>query len=209
MTPQPDFIHPPRIAAWLVTLFASAEDAESIVGDLAEEFSCLVSESGVAFAQRWYWRQTVKTLADLMGSAFRVAPWSTSAAVAGGFLLLRFASRFSVHEMQAFLDTHRIYELHPDAYLFWIKFPLQAGRVILCIFAGASVAFAAKRRELAATVSLALIQLALFGSALLAVIAAGREWVHWLWAMLPWNCIFSMATVVGGAIVRTRRSVAR
>ncbi len=44
--------HPPRIASWLVELFASAEQAESILGDLSEEFSDLASRSGIDHACR-------------------------------------------------------------------------------------------------------------------------------------------------------------
>jgi hypothetical protein len=208
MTSQPDFVQPPRIAVWLVTLFTPAEQAESIIGDLLEEFSHLASKSGVAFARSWYWRQTVKTIAHLVGTAFRVAPWSTAAAVLGGFLLIGFASRLSEHAMRAFLDTHRVYEFHPEAYLFWIKFPLLTGRVILCTFAGAFVAFAAKGREITAAATLALFQIALLVTAVFAVVASGHYWFHWFLDMLPWNCAFSVATLVGGAIVRTRRSAA-
>jgi len=41
MTPQAYFLRPPRIAVWLISLFAPAEEAESILGDLLEEFSHL------------------------------------------------------------------------------------------------------------------------------------------------------------------------
>jgi hypothetical protein len=78
MTSQPDSIQPPRIAAWLVNLFSASQEAESILGDLHEEFSDLRSRSSDAFARNWYWRQSVKTIAHLMGAGFRVAPWSTS-----------------------------------------------------------------------------------------------------------------------------------
>lgn len=54
---------PPRIAAWLVELFVSVEQAESILGDLHEEFSDVASKSGVVAARRWYWRQSINTLA--------------------------------------------------------------------------------------------------------------------------------------------------
>src|SRR6202011_133403 len=74
MTTQPDFIRPPILAAWLVNLFAPTE-GESILGDLLEEHSDSSSKSGVAFAQRWYWRQPRKTIAHLAGNAFRTAPW--------------------------------------------------------------------------------------------------------------------------------------
>lgn len=40
-------LRPARLAAWLVELFASAEQAESILGDLHEEFSDVASKSGM------------------------------------------------------------------------------------------------------------------------------------------------------------------
>jgi hypothetical protein len=209
MSSQAGFVQPPPIAAWLITLFTlTAEEAETILGDLHEEFSHLASKSGIAFARRWYWRQTVKTIAYLVGAAFRGAPWSTAAAIVGGFWLIGFATRSSLHAMQTVLDAHRLYELHPDAYLFWLKFPLQIGRVLLCAAVGAFVALAAKRREMTATMVLALVQIALFFVGTCALIATGRDWFHWFLDMLPWNCLSSIATVVGGAIVRTRRSAA-
>ncbi len=45
MSPQADFVQPPRVAVWLVGLFAPAEESESITGDLVEEFSQLASRS--------------------------------------------------------------------------------------------------------------------------------------------------------------------
>ncbi len=60
---QASFVQPPRIAVWLVDLFTPDKQAESIPGDLLEEFSDLASKSGVAFARRWYWRHSVKTIA--------------------------------------------------------------------------------------------------------------------------------------------------
>lgn len=50
-------VEPPSIAVWLVTLFTAPEEAESIVGDLHEEFSLLAVKSGFAIARHWYWRQ--------------------------------------------------------------------------------------------------------------------------------------------------------
>ena len=119
MTSQPDFVQPSHIAVWLVTLFTPAEEAESILGDLFEEFSHLASKSGVAFARSWYWRQTVKTIAHLVGSGFRVAPWSTAVAVVGGFLLVRFVFGLSQPAITAVLNRYRVYEHHFDAYMFW------------------------------------------------------------------------------------------
>ena len=42
MTRAAQRTHPSRLAAWLVDLLASAEQAESILGDLHEEFSEIV-----------------------------------------------------------------------------------------------------------------------------------------------------------------------
>jgi hypothetical protein len=89
MTSQLDSVQPPLIAVWLIRLFAFAEGAESILGDLLEEFSLLASKSGVSTARNWYWRQTIKTVPRLAGFAFRTAPWAIVTAVVGG-LVLRF-----------------------------------------------------------------------------------------------------------------------
>jgi hypothetical protein len=51
MTSQPHFVQPPRIAVWLISLFALAAEAESILGDLLEEFSVLASKSGMPSAR--------------------------------------------------------------------------------------------------------------------------------------------------------------
>src|SRR2546429_5624194 len=66
---------PPSIAARLVSLFGSADQAESILGDLEEEFSDIASKSAAASARRWHWRQSLKTIAQLAGAAVRNAPW--------------------------------------------------------------------------------------------------------------------------------------
>src|SRR5580704_14470195 len=90
MMSQDSPVQPPRLAAWLLELFVSDKRAESIAGDLVEEFSELASKSGVAAARSWYWRQSGRAIAHLIGNGFRVAPWSTAGTVIGGFLLLRF-----------------------------------------------------------------------------------------------------------------------
>lgn len=53
MTFQPQSVQPPRIAVWLIRLFAVGEEAESMLGDLLEEFhsshpnrECLQREIG-------------------------------------------------------------------------------------------------------------------------------------------------------------------
>lgn len=204
MISQPDVL-PPRIATSLVALFTPAEATDSILGDLLEEFSGLTIQSGLAFARRWYWRQTLRTIAHAGAYAISSAPWLMLLAVLGGLWLIGFATRSSAHVMQTFLDAHRFYESHPDAYLFWSKFPLELGRVIVCGVVGALVALAAKRMEMIVVILISLVQTALFFAAVVAVIARGEAWFHWLVVMLQWNGLCSIATIVGGAIVRTYR----
>jgi hypothetical protein len=204
MTSQPDLVRPPRLATWLVNLFASTEE-ESILGDLLEEYSDLASKSGVAFARRWYWRQTMKTIAHLADTGFRVAPWSTAAAVAGGFLLHRFVSGLPDKVLSAVTDRYLMYwSTHFKAYI-WMLNGMLIEHLVLSMFVGCVVALAAKRREMIATMTLALVPCALMGGALIWV-ATHRPldvaWMLWLFAD-------PFAIVVGGAIVRTRRSAAK
>jgi hypothetical protein len=106
MRSQPVFAQPPRIAVWLITLFALAEEAESILGDLLEEFSLLAAKSGTHSARDWYWRQTVKTVPRLAGFAFRTAPWMTTTAVVGGLLLRKLvAPLVGGRYLQCLIDT--------------------------------------------------------------------------------------------------------
>ncbi len=209
MTSQSDFVQPPRIAVWLVNLFAPVEEAESILGDLLEEFSHLASKSGVAFARSWYWRQTVKTIAHLFGSGFRVTPWSTAAAVVGGFLLIRFGFKLPEHAIEAVLERYGVFEHHFNAYVFfandgskWIEIVM----VLTAMVVGCIVGLAAKGREMVATMTLGLVLCSMAGTASLVWLARGQDSMLW---QLPWHCVFSLAVVIGGAIVRTRRSAAR
>jgi hypothetical protein len=175
------------------------------MGDLLEEFSALVIKSGLAFARGWYWRQTLRTVAHAGGNAVSSAPWLMLVAILGGLWLIGFATRSSAHGMHTFLDAHRLYESHPDAYLFWSKFPLKIGRVIVCGLVGAIVALAAKRMEMIAVIAISLVQIALFLTAVVAAIARGEPWFHWFIAMLQWNGLCSIAIVVAGLVVRTCR----
>jgi hypothetical protein len=204
MTSQPDLVRPPRLATWLVNLFASTEE-ESILGDLLEEYSDLASKSGVPFARRWYWRQTMKTIAHLADNGFRVAPWSTAAAVVGGFLLHRFVSGLPDKVLSAVTDRYLMYwSTHFKAYI-WMLNGMLIEHLVLSMFVGCVVALAAKGREMIATMTLALVPCALMGGALIWV-ATHRPldvaWMLWLFAD-------PFAIVVGGAIVRTRRSAAK
>jgi vacuolar-type H+-ATPase subunit I/STV1 len=203
MTSQADFVQPPRIANWLVNLFAAGEEAESLLGDMFEEFSHLASKSGVAFARSWYWRQTRKTLAHLVGNAFRVAPWLTAATVIGGLLLNRFVSVLPERVIFAVLHRYQVFDHHFSAYLFFATDGIAIGHVIASMFVGCVVALAAKGREMVATMTLGLVFCAMTGAAVLVWVARGQALILW---MLPWYVADWFAIVIGGAIVRMRRS---
>jgi ABC-type sulfate transport system permease component len=86
-----------------------------------------------------------------------------------------------------------------------LKFPLELGRVITCILIGCLVSLVAKRYELPAAVSLAVAQLVMFGAGTITLIAYGRNWLNWFFAMTPWNVMCAMATVAGAIIIRMCR----
>jgi hypothetical protein len=205
MTSQSDFAQPPRIANWLVNLFAAGDGAESLLGDMLEEFSQLASKSGVAFASSWYWRQARKTIAHLVGDAFRVAPWSTAATVIGGFLLNRLVSGLPERTIFAVLRRYQAFDHHFSAYVFFATDGIAIGHVIASMFVGCVVALATKGREMVATMMLGLVLCAMTGAAVLVWLATGQALILW---MLPWYIADWFAIVIGGAIIRLRRPAA-
>ena len=202
--------HPPGLAAGLVDLFASAEQAESILGDLHEEFSDIVSESGVVPARRWYWRQCVKTIFHLTGSAFWGAPWSLAGIVLLGFLLQWFSATLPERVVFAILRMQRPYSnLHYGFYVWLVTNGIQIVAVIQTMLIGSIVAILAKGRELAATLVLGILFGAPIGSPLsiLFVTSAPRRWVVTpLTSFLVSLAIQVIATVFAGVIVRMSRS---
>jgi hypothetical protein len=205
MTSQAHFVQPPRFATWLVNLFTLPEE-ESIVGDLFEEFCQLASKSGVGFARRWYWRHSLKTVTHLFCTGFRSAPWSTTTAVVGGFLLGRYAHGVPGKVLNAVTDRYvAFWAAHFQSYT-WVLNGMLIVHLTASMFVGCIVALAAKGREMVATMTLGLVLCAMAGVAL--------PWIttHWplgnaiVWML--WQCAGPFAIVVGGAIVRTRRSAA-
>jgi hypothetical protein len=202
---RPTFVQPPRLAVWLVNLFTPYEQAESIPGDLLEEFSEVTLKSGGAFARRWYWRQSLKTIGHLIGSGFRSAPWRIAGAVLIGRLLLLYGLMLPEKLIVAVL---RVYSIYPNydhknvvaLWMFWVPLAIQIGWVIVPIFIGCIVAMLAKGREMIATMTLGLTFLAL---RLVAIIVnrPGRAFTR------PDILLgFIVAFVIGGGIVRKIRS---
>jgi hypothetical protein len=145
MMSQAHLGQPPRLAVWFINLFTAHQNAESIFGDLLEEYSYLASKSGVPFARRWYCRQTVKTIAHL-GSGYRAAPWSITAAAVGGFLLHRFVSGLPDRLLSAVTDRDlAFWSTHFNAYIWALK-AMMPVRLVASRFVGCVIALAVKGR---------------------------------------------------------------
>src|ERR1700677_2450319 len=203
MTSQSHFDQPPRLAVWLLTLFALDQEAESILGDLLEEFTLLASTSGVPFARRWYWRQTVKTVYQLADHGYRTAPWSTMVAVLGGFSLRGVLAGRVEPAIFAVLERYQVYDHHFSAYRFFASTGIDIGHLITFVLVGFVAAFVAKGREMVATMSLGLFWGVLTVASFPAVVmqsgygtALSRVTVYFA---------DSMAIVIAGTIVRTHR----
>jgi hypothetical protein len=207
MTSQRHFVSPPRLAAWLVNLFNPGEEAESILGDLLEEYSYLATKSGAPTARRWYWRQTMKTIAHLAAAGFLIAPGATAAAVAGGFLLSRFAFGLPERAIFAVLEKYRVFDYHFSAYVFLASTGIAIGQVIASLFIGGIVALAAKGREMITTLLLSLVLSLLSCMGILVALAVLQKHLF-LWT-LPWQFASWTAIVIGGGIVRTLRAALR
>ncbi|HUA15923.1 MAG TPA: permease prefix domain 2-containing transporter [Verrucomicrobiae bacterium] len=198
---------PPRLGAWILSLFLPAEYVESISGDLQEEFLQLRTKSGEAFARRWYWRQAWKTVARLAGRGFSAAPLSTTGAIVAGLLLLRLVHSLPDRLLSALTDRYLFYwSDHLHAYL-WLLRALPIEYLAGSAAVGFLVAVAAKEREMIATTALSTVLFAMAGVASVWVVASTGD-SSFLWN-LPRQCLDPLVIVIAGAIVRNRRSQTR
>ena len=208
MASQFHFVQPPSIAVWLISLFAPGEEAESILGDLFEEFNLIASESGVRSARNWYWRQTIRTVPRLAGLGFSTASWMTAVAVAGGFLLRKLVAPLVGSVTFAVIERYPVFfEHHFGAHLFFASTGLDIEHLITFVLIGFVVALVARQREMVATSVLALI------FAVMAIVASVYIAIRFgydasLWR-LTWYLSDSFVVVVAGAVVRTHRLAAR
>jgi len=193
---------PPVIAVWLVGFFTPDKQTEAIQGDLVEEFSSLASSSGIAAARRWYWRQSINTVARLMGAGFCAAPWLIAGAVLGGCLLLWFGLGLAdlvLFHFRLLFHFHSKVRLWPAGILVQI----QIGRFLLMMLVGSLVALAVKGREMVTAIALSLVCAALSG-------LAYPVWtmMHNAELALPvrtFQIVSSIAILLGAAIVREIR----
>ncbi len=211
MMSQSALIHPPRIASWLVELFASAEQAESILGDLSEEFSDLASRSGIDQARRWYWGQSAKTIAHLTGAAFRVAPSWLAAVVFLGFTFSLFGAGLPEQFIVALLRTQRPYSnRHYEAYVWLLTCGIPIARFTQSLLVGCVVAVLAKGREMVSTMTVILLRAAMIASLLVIFFGhtpPGRPMIPFLAPFLFSRALDLIGIVTAGVIVRKARSV--
>lgn len=204
MKSQPQFPQPPRAATWLVKLFISGEDGEAIAGDLHEEFSQLALKSGVAVACRWYWRQSLRTVAHLFANGFRSAPRSTAATVIAGFFLLRFVHSVPDKLLGVVTDKYLMYwSTHFQAYL-WVLKGMRIEYLIGSLLTGCILGLVAKGREMVTTMTLSLILCAMILASFGLIVATSGS-ASFL-RNLPEPFADPLAIVIGGLVVRMRRS---
>lgn len=203
---EPSLVQPPRLAVWLVNLFTPYEQAESIPGDLLEEFSAVESKSGVAYARRRYWRHSLRTVADLIGAGFRDAPGAIAVAVFTGFLLLMFGPGLPERIVVAILRTQTPYSnTHVQAYMLFLTWGILVAGFVESMIIGCIVAVVAKGREMLATITLVLILSALTGWRLLLLGGHWPENANFL-PFLVRRFDSACMIVIGGGIVRKIRS---
>lgn len=153
-------LRPPFIACWLIGLFTSDWHADAISGDLLEEFSGLAAKSGLSYARRWYWRQSMKTVLQLMGTGLLTAPWLIASTVIGGFLLLRFGFSLPEKLVVAVIELRRHHvvpyytQREMNAHVFWLNTGILIGYRLVSLLVGCIVAMVAKGREMVATLTL-------------------------------------------------------
>ena len=199
MTSQPYSVQPPSVAVWLINLFTLADGAESILGDLLEEFSLLASKSGVSVARKWYWRQTIKTVPRLAGFAFRTAPGMIVTAVVGG-LVLRFIAGRLMYVTFAMLHRYGVFfaQHHVTGYLLY-----NVELLLRFLLIGLIVSLVAREREMVATAAVALT------FAVSVVVGSTYEAIRYgidpiFWRLTSYLVDLSVI-VAAGAIVRTHR----
>jgi hypothetical protein len=205
VTSQGYFAQPPRVAAWLLGLFASDEEAESIQGDLVEEFSLVSFKSGLAAARKWYWRQTIRTVPQVASISLRRAPWQAGAAILGGYCLRKLIGPLVEPAIFTVIERYQLPERHFGIYLFFASTGIDIGHILTFLFIGFVVALMARRNEMVATMVLALFYATLAAVASIYIIArTGND--AYLWRLV-WYFADSFAIVIAGVLVRTNRLV--
>jgi len=203
------FFRPPRPATWLLEMFAPYDQAESVLGDLHEEFSTLAFQHGPRAAHRWYWRQALKSVAKLAFVSLRTSPLSVTGAVIVGFVLLSFVPWLPEHAQFAILHLIRnhVTPYHADwySYVFWINTSILAGQLLFCLFIGFLVGLLAKGSEIASTVLLSLLLILVTGVMLSAAHFVSPNLHPALLEVQLFMIDYPVMLILGGGIVRDIR----
>jgi hypothetical protein len=154
---------PPRVASWLIRLFALDTQAEPIEGDLLEEFSVIALRANPAAARRWYWQQSLKTSAHLAWTSLRTAPGQLAVTTLAGFSILWYTENqlgLPTHLVCAAIDRYSsFYMNHFSIWQFCLNYGIPAVSWILVVLVGCLIALVARGREIVATVTLGVFQL--------------------------------------------------
>jgi len=208
MTKSSSF-QPSRIASWLIDLSTTPEKAESILGDLLEESSDLASKSGAASTRRWYWWQSLRTIAHLFGAEFRGGPpWAIGSVLVGFFFMGSFFVGFFEWATLANCGQNVFACSQLPADFVWMKNGLLIWNLVLSLSIGCIVSAAAKGREMVTAITLGLI-LGVWSAVLFLVWSASHQYALLLLPLLM-TFAASILIVLGGGIVRqTRMALAR
>ena len=196
--------HPPAVASWLVELFASDGQAESLAGDLCEEFLVREPEFGIASARRWYWRQSVRTAADLLLAGLRDSPGLIGFSLLTGCLLLPFGIALPERIIAAVIHyrEHGVIGAWMRWDHFWFQTGSIGGRLAVALLAGAMAAKLSKGRAMLGGITPAMAWTFFMAVARLSWIV--RFWPEslslWVISFLP----VTVAVAAGAAIVRAR-----
>jgi hypothetical protein len=204
MTKSSSF-QPPRIASWLIDLSTTPEKAEAILGDLLEESSDLASKSGAASARRWYWWQSLRTIAHLFGAEFRGGPpWAIGSVLAGFFFTNLFFVGFFEWAILANCRAQNVFTCSQlPADFVWMKNGLLIWDLVVSLSIGCIVSAAAKGREMVTAITLGLI-LGVWSTVLFLVWSASHQYALLLLPLLM-TFAASILIVLGGGIVRQIR----
>jgi hypothetical protein len=74
---------------WCIALFTTPADADAIVGDLQEERLAIATRDGQRVATGWYWRQVLRTVAQLAIAFGLLLPLTWSAFWLAGQVVVR------------------------------------------------------------------------------------------------------------------------
>ena len=189
-------VQPPRIAVWLIELFASDAQIEPVQGDLLEDFSLIASRSGIPAARRWYWKQSLKTSLQLFRSGFRSAPGLIAVTTIGAYFFL-WATQWLPARLV--IDVFDHYPGFFDAHFYcWLLCLHYGGPIvswIVAILLGCLIGVVANGKEIVATATFGVFRIVVAPIFTIALFGAYM-------ALLPHNYRNSNLGYIGVVVMR-------